>query len=178
MLRYIRAIESLATAPVAIHVVEHDDWNHVRRTVENAEQPFELNRAEDQIDAVMCAYVALYAHHRPDDVTIYGDFPANGYILTPTLPRDVKPTPRRPPAPTSPVPPAIAGQHARCSALLGAIRATLTEIESEISTLAPSMTHNTANVAADLLSEVEAVLAQADLEITTLRARLHTPSEA
>ncbi|MDP7707436.1 DUF429 domain-containing protein [Mycobacterium sp. TY815] len=178
MLRYIRAIESLASAPVPIHVVEHDEWNDLRRAVEKAERQLELNRAEDQIDAVMCAYVAVYAQHRPDDVTIYGDFPANGYILTPTLPRDIEPTPRRPPVPTPPLPPAIAAQYARCSVLLAAIRATFTEIEGEISRLVPSTTHTMADVAADLLSEAEAVLAQADLELATLRARLRSPSEA
>jgi hypothetical protein len=47
---------------------------------------------------VVCAYVALYWYHRPEDVTVYGDF-ATGYIVTPTLPRDLAPAPRRRPAP-------------------------------------------------------------------------------
>lgn len=42
---------------------------------------------EDPIDAVVCAYVALYAQRCPADVTIYGDF-ATGYIVTPSLPAD------------------------------------------------------------------------------------------
>ena len=32
-------------------------------------EPFQLDKAEDPIDAVLCAYIAMYAHHRPDDVT-------------------------------------------------------------------------------------------------------------
>jgi predicted RNase H-like nuclease len=34
---------------------------------------------------VLCAYVALYSYHRPEDVMVYGDF-KSGYIVTPTLP--------------------------------------------------------------------------------------------
>ena len=37
---------------------------------------------------MLCAYVALYWYHRPDDVTLYGDF-ATGYIVTPTLSPDL-----------------------------------------------------------------------------------------
>jgi predicted RNase H-like nuclease len=41
---------------------------------------------------VLCAYIALYWYHRPDDVTIYGDVDT-GYIVTPSPPSD--PTPDR-----------------------------------------------------------------------------------
>ena len=51
----------------------------------------QLDRDEDPVDAVVCAYVALYWYHRPEDVTVYGDF-ATGYIVTPTLPPDLAPT--------------------------------------------------------------------------------------
>ncbi len=50
---------------------------------------------EDQVDAVVCAYVALFATREPDRTTTYGDF-ENGYIVTPTLPPDLEPTPRGP----------------------------------------------------------------------------------
>ena len=45
----------------------------------------QLDKTEDPVDAVLCAYIALYWYQRPEDVTIYGDF-ASGYIVTPTLP--------------------------------------------------------------------------------------------
>ncbi len=45
----------------------------------------ELRRAEDPVDAVVCAYVALFAQRRPDAVTSYGD-PGTGCIVTPSLP--------------------------------------------------------------------------------------------
>ena len=41
---------------------------------------------EDEADAVMCAYVALYAHRFPERCEVFGSV-AGGYILTPTLPQ-------------------------------------------------------------------------------------------
>ena len=43
---------------------------------------------EDQVDAVLCAYVALFADRQPERTTTYGDF-ETGYIVTPTLPEDL-----------------------------------------------------------------------------------------
>lgn len=61
------------------------DWLVLRTAVRAATRKSELRRAEDPVDAVLCAYIARYATERPDDVTIYGD-PATGCIVTPTLP--------------------------------------------------------------------------------------------
>jgi len=69
------------------------DWTDLRDSVKAATRPFHLARAEDRVDAVMCAYVAMYACHRPRDVTVYGDFDT-GSIVTPTLPPDLEPAPR------------------------------------------------------------------------------------
>jgi hypothetical protein len=66
----------------------------LRRRVAAATRPGQLDRDEDPVDAVLCAYVALYWYHRPEDVTVYGDF-ATGYIVTPTLPPHLAPAPRR-----------------------------------------------------------------------------------
>lgn len=44
----------------------------------------QLRRAEDPIDAVLCAYIARYATHRPADITVYGDT-VTGCIVTPAL---------------------------------------------------------------------------------------------
>ncbi|HEU5036808.1 MAG TPA: DUF429 domain-containing protein [Nocardioides sp.] len=59
-------------------------WRALRSDVEAATRKSELGRAEDQVDAVVCAYVALFADRWPDRVTTYGDF-ERGYIVTPTL---------------------------------------------------------------------------------------------
>jgi predicted RNase H-like nuclease len=66
--------------------------------VEAATRPGQLDRDEDPVDAVICAYVALYRYHRPEDVTTYGDF-ENGYIVTPTMPPDLAAPRLRPPQP-------------------------------------------------------------------------------
>jgi predicted RNase H-like nuclease len=78
-------IEKLARAGVPMRVASHDGWAALRRQVATAQRKCDLRRAEDPVDAVVCAYVALYAQRRPAGVTIYGDF-ATGYIVTPSLP--------------------------------------------------------------------------------------------
>ncbi len=68
-------------------------WRTLRDAVETAGRKTELRVVEDQVDAVLCAYVGLYATRRPEDTTTYGDF-ETGYIVTPTLPADLAATPR------------------------------------------------------------------------------------
>lgn len=72
-----------------------EDWTVLRTAVETAARKSELRRVEDQVDAVVCAYVALVAVRRPDDVTVYGTA-SEGAIVTPSLPPDLVPGP--PPA--------------------------------------------------------------------------------
>jgi predicted RNase H-like nuclease len=84
LLLLMDGIERLAHTAVPLCVERHQDWRALRRQVVMAERKCELRRAEDPVDAVVCAYVALYAHRRPTDVTVYGDF-ATGYIVTPSL---------------------------------------------------------------------------------------------
>jgi predicted RNase H-like nuclease/ppGpp synthetase/RelA/SpoT-type nucleotidyltranferase len=92
LLRLIEHVEALAHANPPLRVSDCEDWSQLRETVESARRKSDLRRAEDPVDAVVCAYVALLATRRPDDVTIYGDF-ETGYILTPTLPHDLLPAP-------------------------------------------------------------------------------------
>ncbi|WP_099038380.1 bifunctional ribonuclease/(p)ppGpp synthase [Mycobacterium neglectum] len=95
LLRLMNLIEGLADAEVPLHVAKFEDWQRLRHSVETATRKSELRRAEDPVDAVLCAYVALYAVRRPDDVTLYGDADT-GYILTPTLPAGLTPQPPEP----------------------------------------------------------------------------------
>jgi predicted RNase H-like nuclease/ppGpp synthetase/RelA/SpoT-type nucleotidyltranferase len=60
-------------------------WRDLRTQVETATRKVDLRHVEDQVDAVVCAYVALYAERWPERTTTYGDF-ERGYIVTPTLP--------------------------------------------------------------------------------------------
>ena len=90
LLRLMEHIEELAQATPALRVADSDDWVHLRDVVESASRKSELRTAEDPVDAVLCAYVAMFAFRRPADVTTYGDG-ATGYIVTPTLPHDLVP---------------------------------------------------------------------------------------
>jgi predicted RNase H-like nuclease len=88
LLLLMDGIERLAHAEVPLHATGSDDWGELRRRVVAAQRKSELRRAEDPVDAVVCAYVALYAQRCPTSITIYGDS-ATGYIVTPSLPADL-----------------------------------------------------------------------------------------
>jgi predicted RNase H-like nuclease len=93
LLELMTLIEGLDKATPRLRVNHNVSWVELRRRVAAATRPGQLDRDEDPVDAVLCAYVALYWYHRPEDVTVYGDF-ATGYIVTPTLPPHLAPAPR------------------------------------------------------------------------------------
>lgn len=68
-------------------------WPALKEAVVAAGRKSELRVVEDQVDAVVCALVALIAARRPEAVTTYGDA-ETGAIVTPTLPPDLVPSPR------------------------------------------------------------------------------------
>jgi predicted RNase H-like nuclease len=68
--------------------VDGRQWAELRRQVVTAQRKSDLRRAEDPVDAIVCAYVALYAERCPASITIYGDV-ATGCIVTPSLPPDL-----------------------------------------------------------------------------------------
>lgn len=93
-------VEGLAAADPPLLVDGHPadrtaptPWQALRHAVETAKRKSQLRVVEDQVDAVICAYVALYATRRPEDTTTYGDF-ETGYIVTPSLPADLAAEPR------------------------------------------------------------------------------------
>jgi predicted RNase H-like nuclease len=88
LLLLMDGVERLAHTDVPLRVADQHDWVALRKQVTTAQRKSELRRAEDPVDAVVCAYVALYAQRCPARVTIYGDF-ASGYIVTPSLPADL-----------------------------------------------------------------------------------------
>jgi predicted RNase H-like nuclease len=93
LLRLMDGLESLGGlthAAPQLRVAENHDWIELRRQVVTARRKCDLRRAEDPVDAVVCAYVALYAQRCPAGITIYGDL-ATGYIVTPELPADLAP---------------------------------------------------------------------------------------
>lgn len=100
LLTLMTHIEELDGATPRLRVNRSVTWVELRRRIEAATRPVQLDRDEDPVDAVLCAYVALFWDRRPEDVTIYGDFPS-GAIVTPSLPPDRVP-PKAPKPPTRP----------------------------------------------------------------------------
>jgi predicted RNase H-like nuclease/ppGpp synthetase/RelA/SpoT-type nucleotidyltranferase len=96
----MRLLESLEDAEVPMRLTGHPGWHALAGQVAAATRKVDLRHVEDQVDAVVCAYVALLVVRAPDRLTTYGDL-AGGYIVTPTLPPDHRPSPRpsRTPAP-------------------------------------------------------------------------------
>ena len=97
LLRLMDLLDGLGESEVPLRLDGESDWRSLRSEVEAAERKSDLRRAEDQVDAVVCAYVARYAELRPDLTTTYGDL-ETGYIVTPTLPDGHRPAPRGRPA--------------------------------------------------------------------------------
>ncbi len=77
-------VEGLAAAQPALQV-DDTAWPALVLAVEQAARKSQLRVVEDQVDAVVCAYVALFATRNPTGITTYGDYD-EGYIVTPTLP--------------------------------------------------------------------------------------------
>jgi predicted RNase H-like nuclease len=83
----LRFIESLESAEPPLRVAASTEWQAITGAVSTATRKSQLRAVEDRIDAVLCAYIALYFARRLADTTTFGD--ANtGYIITPTLPGD------------------------------------------------------------------------------------------
>jgi predicted RNase H-like nuclease len=93
LLKLMTLIEGLDKASPRLRANRSMAWVDLRRRVEAASRASQLDRDEDPVDAVMCAYVAQFFYERPEDVTIFGDA-ASGYIVTPSLAEDVTPAQR------------------------------------------------------------------------------------
>lgn len=130
LLRLMTLIEGLDTATPRLRVNHNVSWVELRKRVAAATRPGQLDRDEDPVDAVICAYTALFWYHRPEDVTIYGDF-ATGYIVTPTLPPDLASAPRRRAAP-QPNTDELRERLAHVAALLDEAQLALTAIRQQL----------------------------------------------
>jgi predicted RNase H-like nuclease len=129
LLQLMTLIEGLDGATPRLRANRNVAWVELRKRGEAATRPGQLDRDEDPVDAVICAYVALYWYHRPEDVTVYGDF-GNGYIVTPTLPRKLAAAPRRS-APQPDTTDTLA-RLAQLAALLEKAQLELTEIRRQL----------------------------------------------
>lgn len=92
LLRLTQLLASLADATPALDL-RTPIWDELVQSVSAAERKADLRRAEDVVDAVLCAYVARLAALEPGRMTAYGSV-ESGIIMTPTLPADHEPEPR------------------------------------------------------------------------------------
>ncbi len=91
--RLMDLLEGLEDAATPLHLTHRAAWKELVAQVDAATRKSELRKIEDQVDAVVCAYVALFVEREPEHTTTYGDL-ASGYIVTPTLPEGHTPAPR------------------------------------------------------------------------------------
>ncbi len=115
LLALMGLLEGLADAETSLEV-RGPLWDGLAAQVEAAKRKSELRVVEDQVDAVVCAYVARFATCEPDRTTTYGDF-ESGYIVTPTLPVGHRPTPRERPIREDPARSAVREYAARHAVL-------------------------------------------------------------
>jgi predicted RNase H-like nuclease len=90
---YERLLEHLeATCGGLLDLSGNGRWAQLRATAAEATRKSELGRIEDEVDAILCAYLAwMWVHERPS-LTVWGDV-REGYIVTPFPPH---PDPNRP----------------------------------------------------------------------------------
>lgn len=119
LLRLTGLLDGLAAADPPLHLQQHDGWLALVAQVESATRKSTLRIAEDQVDAVVCAYVALLIATHPERLTTYGDA-VTGAIVTPTLPAGLVPSPRRRAAPPDPAATAVQEYAARLPQLRSA----------------------------------------------------------
>jgi predicted RNase H-like nuclease len=79
----IRHLEGLIAADPPVDVTSAPRWEELSATVSDPPSGAALSRAEDEIDAFVCAYVGLYYWaHGTDHCRVAGDVDS-GYIVTP-----------------------------------------------------------------------------------------------
>jgi predicted RNase H-like nuclease len=83
MLQLIGHVESLESATPALHVRSCEEWRRAAREVAAAATHAELNRWEDALDGVLCAYIGLHRWwHGDEKSAVLGDMDT-GYIVVP-----------------------------------------------------------------------------------------------
>ena len=68
-----------------LRLAENLRWAGLRQAVVAASRQVELERVEDEIDAIFCAHLAWLWHHDCESLQIYGDV-SSGYIVAPPPP--------------------------------------------------------------------------------------------
>jgi predicted RNase H-like nuclease len=84
---YARLLDHLEeTCGRRLGLQQHRRWAELRSTASGAVRKSELDRIEDEVDAIFCAYLAWLWVHERGSLTVWGDV-HEGYIVTPHPPR-------------------------------------------------------------------------------------------
>ncbi len=102
LLELLRHLESLAT----LRLSAAPRWAQVRDVVDGAVRPVHLDAVEDEVDAVLCAYLAWRWQTGRASLHVFTGNDG-GFIVTPPAP-SAAPSPARTGTPWSPAPPAPA----------------------------------------------------------------------
>ncbi|GAB6902907.1 DUF429 domain-containing protein [Kineosporia succinea] len=120
LLRLMGLVGGLAGAEPPLHLDRPGSrWPELIEAAGGAVRKSELRVVEDQVDAVICAYTALFGARHPQMMTTYGDV-ENGYIVTPTLPEGLEPSSADDPTAEDPVSVAVRDYALRQPALVDA----------------------------------------------------------
>ncbi|WP_347754733.1 DUF429 domain-containing protein [Agrococcus sp. ProA11] len=76
----------------SLRVAESPRWGEIRAVAAQATKHSELNRIEDEVDGIVCAWLAYLWANADERLEVYGDT-ATGYIVAPEPPRH-RPRPR------------------------------------------------------------------------------------
>jgi len=74
----LEVLHHLETVP-ELRLEGHARWQSLRAAVGTATRHVDLERVEDEVDAVLCAHLAWLWAHRPTALQVYGD--ADGFIV-------------------------------------------------------------------------------------------------
>lgn len=80
---FAQLADLLETIP-QLRLAESPRWLEIRAIIA-APGRGDLDRIEDEIDAILCAHLAWLWHHRPDALVVYGSV-SEGYIVAPPPP--------------------------------------------------------------------------------------------
>jgi predicted RNase H-like nuclease len=80
---FVELVRHFASIP-ELRLSDSARWLELSRVVADP-RPGDLTRIEDELDAILCAYLAWLWHHRPGSLQVYGSL-ADGYIVAPPPP--------------------------------------------------------------------------------------------
>lgn len=97
-LQELKAAYEVLLGAMELHIPEldlgsYERWAALRAVAAGAQRKADLERIEDELDAIVCAHLAWLWSHRRDALRVYGDV-TSGYIVAPPPP--AHPPVRRP----------------------------------------------------------------------------------